>query len=251
MAAHESLTLFFPMWNEEEMIERTVAAALEIGDELVAAQRIGDYEVLIVDDASTDATAELAEQLARAHPEVRVVHHEVNRKLGASIRTGLAEAKGDLVLYTDADMPFDLTQLHKALRLIEIYDADIVSAYRHDRTGEGAKRAVYSYVYNTIVKAALGLRMRDVNFACKLIRRRVLDHLELKSDGSFIDAELLAKSQRMGFHVIQFGVDYFPRARGTSTLSSPAVILTIVREFAALHRDVRATRPVVGPSPRG
>ena len=251
MAAHESLTLFFPMWNEEEMIERTVGAALEIGDELVVAQRIVDYEVLLVDDASTDATAEIAERLAEEHERVRVVHHEVNKKLGGSIRTGLAEAKGDLVLYTDADMPFDLTQLHKALRLAEIYDADIVSAYRHDRTGEGAKRAVYSYVYNSLVKVALGLRMRDVNFAFKLIRRRVLDHLDLKSDGSFLDVELLAKSQRMGFHVIQFGVDYFPRARGTSTLSSPAVILKIIREFAGLYRDVRATKPVVGPSSRG
>jgi glycosyltransferase involved in cell wall biosynthesis len=251
MAAHESLTLFFPMWNEEEMIERTVGAALEIGEELVLAQRIGSFEVLLVDDASTDATAAIAERLARANEQVRVVHHQVNKKLGGSIRTGLAEAKGDLVLYTDADMPFDLTQLHKALRLAEIYDADIVSAYRHDRTGEGAKRAVYSHVYNSMVKVALGMRMRDVNFAFKLIRRRVLDHLELKSDGSFIDVELLAKSQRMGFHIIQFGVDYFPRARGTSTLSSPAVIVKIMREFTALYRDVRATKPVVGPSPRG
>jgi len=251
MAEHESLTLFFPMWNEEEMIERTVGAALEIGDELVQAQRIGEYEVLLVDDASTDATAAIAERLAGTHPQVRVVHHSVNRKLGGAIRTGLAEAKGDLVLYTDADMPFDLTQLHKALRLAEIYDADIVSAYRHDRTGEGARRAVYSHVYNALARVALGLHLRDVNFAFKLIRRRVLDHLELRSEGSFIDVELLAKSQRLGFHVIQFGVDYFPRARGTSTLSSPAVIVKILREFVALHRDVRATKPVVGPSPRG
>jgi glycosyltransferase involved in cell wall biosynthesis len=251
MAAHESLTLFFPMWNEEEMIDRTVAAAVGIGDELVVAQRIGDYEILLVDDASTDATPALAERLAEEHERVRVVRHPQNRKLGGSIRTGLAEAKGDIVLYTDADMPFDLAQLHKALRLMEIYDADIVSAYRHDRTGEGAKRALYSYVYNSIAKLALGLRMRDVNFAFKLLRRRVIDHLDLHSEGSFIDVELLAKSQRMGFHIIQFGVDYFPRARGTSTLSSPSVILTMLKEFGALYRDVRATERVVGPSGRG
>lgn len=251
MAAHESLTLFFPMWNEEEMIGRTVAAALEIGEELLLAQHIGDFEVLLVDDASTDDTPALAAALAEEHERVRVVTHEVNRKLGGSIRTGLAEAKGDLVLYTDADMPFDLAQLHKALRLADIYDADIVSAYRHDRTGEGAKRAMYSHVYNTLVRVALGLKIRDVNFAFKLIRRRVLDHLDLRSEGSFIDVELLAKTQRMGFHVIQFGVDYFPRARGTSTLSSPAVIVKILREFSALYRDVRATKPVTTSPRRG
>jgi glycosyltransferase involved in cell wall biosynthesis len=250
MAAHETLSLFFPMWNEEEMIERTVAAATEIGEELILAGRIADYEIVIVDDASTDATPQIADRLAEADDRLRVVHHPENLKLGGSIRTGLAAATGDLVLYTDADMPFDLTQLHKALRLAEIYDADIVSAYRHDRTGEGARRAVYSYVYNSLAKLLLRLRMRDVNFAFKLIRRRVLDHLELRSGGSFIDVELLAKSQRMGFHIIQFGVDYFPRARGTSTLSSPKVIIDIVREFAVLYRDVQRTERIPELAPR-
>lgn len=250
MAAHEKLTLFFPMWNEEAMIERTVAAAREIGDELIIAQRIGRYEILIVDDASTDATPEIADRLAKEFEHVTVIHHTENLGLGGAIRTGLAASCGDLVLYTDADMPFDLAQLHKALRLAEIYDADIVSAYRHDRTGEGATRALYSHVYNSVAKVLLRLRIRDVNFAFKLIRRRVLDHLVLRSEGSFIDAELLAKSQRMGFHIIQFGVDYFPRARGTSTLSSPKVILGIVKEFAALYADVRRTRPVTSPSTR-
>ena len=250
MAAHETLTLFFPMWNEEEMIERTVGAAKEIGEELIISGRIADYEILLIDDASTDATGEMADRLAKDDDHLRVVHNPTNLKLGGSIRTGLSEASGDLVLYTDADMPFDLTQLHKALRLAEIYDADIVSAYRHDRTGEGAKRAVYSYVYNTLAKALLRLRMRDVNFAFKLIRRRVLDHLELRSGGSFIDVELLAKSQRMGFHIIQFGVDYFPRARGTSTLSSPKVIVEIVREFLALYADIRRTQRVPGLTSR-
>ncbi|MGI8662600.1 MAG: glycosyltransferase family 2 protein [Acidimicrobiales bacterium] len=238
------LTFFFPMWNEEEMLHRTVGAARETGDELVAQRVVGDYEILIVDDASTDSTGKMADELALADPRVRVVHHQVNRKLGASVRTGLAEATGELVLYTDADMPFDLNDLHKALRLMRIYDADIVSAYRFDRTGEGAQRAIYSHIYNSIVKTLLGLRVRDVNFAFKVIRRDVLEHVELVSEGSFIDVELLAKAQRRGFHIIQFGVDYFPRARGASTLSSPAVILKIVRELAALLPSVRAVTPL-------
>src|SRR3954454_16757060 len=218
-----SLTFMFPMWNEEEMIHRTVGAARETGDDLVAAGDIGSYEILLVDDASTDGTGKLADELAAADPRIRVVHHAENRKLGGSVRTGLLEARSELVLYTDADMPFDLADLGKALRLMHVYDADIVSAYRFDRTAEGAKRTAYSYVYNTLVRFAFGLRIRDVNFAFKLVRRAVLDHVELQSEGSFIDAELLAKAQRMGFHIVQFGVDYFPRYRGTSTLSSPKV----------------------------
>src|SRR3954463_9926035 len=188
----ESLTLFFPMWNEEEMIQRTVEAAREVGDDLVAEGEIGTYEILLVDDASTDATGKIADELAHADPRVRVIHHPENRKLGGSVRTGLAEATGELVLYTDADMPFDLADLHKAIRLLRVYDADIVSAYRFDRTGEGGRRALYSYVYNSLVRVLFGLRIRDVNFAFKLLRHNVLEHLDLHSEGSFIDAELLA-----------------------------------------------------------
>ncbi|MEY2454291.1 MAG: hypothetical protein QOD92_3865 [Acidimicrobiaceae bacterium] len=234
-----TLTLMFPMWNEEEMIHRTVGAARETGKDLIAGGDIGDYEILLVDDASTDATGKIADELAASDPRVRVVHHAHNRKLGGSVRTGLNEARGDLILYTDADMPFDLADLGKALRLMRVYDADIVSAYRFDRTGEGALRAVYSYVYNSLVKIILGLRIRDVNFAFKLVRRNVVEHIELESEGSLIDVELLAKAQRLGFHIIQFGVDYFPRDRGTSTLSSPAVIVNIVKELSRLLPSMR------------
>ena len=234
-----SLTFMFPMWNEEEMIHRTVDAARETATDLIAAGDIGDYEILIVDDASTDKTGTIADELAAADDHVRVVHHEVNRKLGGSVRTGLAEARCDLVLYTDADMPFDLADLGKALRLMRVYEADILSAYRLDRTGEGMKRTVYSYVYNSMVRMLLGMRIRDVNFAFKLLRRDILQHIELESEGSFIDVELLAKAQRRGFHIIQFGVDYFPRDRGTSTLSSPAVISTILKELVRLVPSLR------------
>jgi hypothetical protein len=155
------------------------------------------------------------------------------------VRTGLAEARCDLVLYTDADMPFDLADLGKALRLMRVYEADILSAYRLDRTGEGVKRTLYSYIYNSTVRMLLGMRLRDVNFAFKLLRRDILQHIDLESEGSFIDVELLAKAQRRGFHIIQFGVDYFPRDRGTSTLSSPAVISTIVKELVRLLPSLR------------
>jgi glycosyltransferase involved in cell wall biosynthesis len=236
----ESITIVFPMWNEEELIRTTVAAAREAAQELVFGGEIGIYEILIVDDASTDATPQIADELARVDSHVRVVHHAVNRKLGGSIKTGFAEASGELVLYTDADLPFDMAELAKAVRLLRIYDADLVSAYRFDRTAEGPRRFIYSFLYNHLVRFALGVRLRDVNFAFKLVRRDVLDNIELRSEGSFIDVELLARAERLGFHTIQFGVDYFPRHRGVSTLSSPAVIGKIVHEMAGLSRELRS-----------
>lgn len=240
----ESLTVFYPCWNEEATVERAVEAAFAAGDQLVAAGEIGRYDVLLIDDASTDATPEIADRLAADDARVSVIHHPVNRKLGGSLKTGFANATGELVLYTDADLPFDMAEVAKAVRLLRIYDADIVSAYRFDRTGEGARRLVYSYVYNHLVQALFKLRMRDMNFAFKLLRRSVLDHIELRSEGSFIDVELLARAQKTGFHIVQFGVDYFPRTRGISTLSSNAVIAKIVREMLDLRTELASIRPL-------
>ena len=231
------------MWNEEEYLERAVNAATEISDELMAAGTITDYEVVIVDDASTDATPRLADAASAANPRVKVVHHAVNRKLGGSMKSGFAASTGDIVLYTDADLPFDMRELHKALRLMHQYEADVVAAYRFDRTGEGYVRVIYSFFYNLLVRVLFGCRFRDVNFAFKLVRRRVLDRIELKSEGSFIDAELMVSARKMGMEVVQFGVDYFPRTRGVSTLSSPTVILKILKEAFALRRDLNAISP--------
>jgi glycosyltransferase involved in cell wall biosynthesis len=177
------------------------------------------------------------------------VHHPRNRKLGGSIKSGFAAATGDVVLYTDADLPFDMAELHKALRLMRYYGADVVSAYRFDRIGEGPSRAIYTFFYNVIIRRLFGVRMRDINFAFKLCRRRVLDHVELRSEGSFIDAELIIRTRKLGFDVIQFGVDYFPRTRGESTLSSLGVIRRILVEMFALRRELRDLRPIAHTLP--
>jgi glycosyltransferase involved in cell wall biosynthesis len=249
--AFDSLSMFFPAWNEQDCLARTVTAAVEAGERLCGAGEIGRFEVVVVDDASTDATGAIADKLAAADPRVRVVHHAVNRGLGGAIRTGLEACTGELVLYTDADLPFDLSELDKAVRVARIYEADLVALYRLDRTGEGPRRFAYSYLYNHLVRVMFGLRVRDVNFAGKLIRRRVLNHVELRSEGSFIDVELLVRTQRLGFTTVQFGVDYFPRTRGVSTLSSWPVIGRIVRELLALRSDLRGITPLPPETRRG
>ena len=102
----------------------------------------------MVDDASTDRTGAIADALARADPRVRVVHNPVNRKLGGALRAGYAAATKDLVFYTDADLPIDLEELPRAVRLLDYQEADVVAAYRFDRTSEGWLRTVYTFAYN-------------------------------------------------------------------------------------------------------
>jgi len=246
----KKLSIFFPMWNEEHYVHRAVAAAEDVCEWLVADGEIADYELIIVDDASTDSTPALADELAATDHHVRVVHHATNRKLGGSIKSGFAAATGDLVLYTDADLPFEMRELVRALRVLRLYEADVVSAYRFDRTGEGPRRAIYSFLYNWLVQLMFGTRLRDINFAFKLCRRTVLDHITLVSEGSFIDAELVIRAQRSGFQVLQIGVDYFPRTRGDSTLSSLGVIRTMLVEMFRLRSELKKITPVTpGPTP--
>lgn len=240
-----SVSLVIPMFNEEENIEHALACAVE------ALERYSpeDYEIVVVDDASQDRSAELVEREARANPRIRMLRHEVNRKLGASLKTGFAAVTKDVVLYMDADLPFDPDVIGRALQAMRVTRADLIAGYRLDRTAEGLRRTIYSYFYNTLIGLLFGWPHRDINFSFKLIRREVLEAVELKSEGSLIDAELIVKAKNLGFSIQQLGLDYFPRTRGRSTLSSPGVILKIFRELAALYPEMRHPRRRDRPAP--
>lgn len=228
-----SISVVFPLFNEEEYVVRAYEAAVDALGPITS-----DFEVILVNDASTDRTAEIVEALRARDSRVKVVHNQTNLKLGGTLRAGYAVAAKELVLYTDADLPFDLHEVRRAVRLLEVQKADVLSAYRFDRTSEGLLRTVYSFFYNSLVRTVFGLGIKDVNFSFKLFKREFLGKFALKSEGSFIDVEFLCRARKAGAHIIQIGVDYFPRSRGVSTLSSPAVIVKILRELVALRRDV-------------
>ena len=227
---HYSISIVFPMFNERDYVKKTVSLATRTLDTIT-----DDYEIIIVDDASTDGCGEIADRMARESSRIRVLHHKVNSKLGTTLRTGFACAKKEIVIYSDMDLPFDLEEIKRAMRIMEFTNCDIVTAYRHDRTSEGVLRTVYSAAYNILIRILFGVRIRDINFSFKLIKRQVLDSIELESNGSLIDAELIIRAIRAGYRVSQFGIDYFPRSRGTSTLSGPWVILAILKEMIAFR----------------
>jgi glycosyltransferase involved in cell wall biosynthesis len=233
-----SVSVVIPMFNEEEYVSRTLTAVTS------ALERAGiEHEIVLVNDASTDRTAALADAAAAADPRVRVVHNPENLTLGGSLRAGFAAARHELVLYTDADLPFDLEEVPRAVRLLQVQEADMLVAYRFDRTAEGTRRALYTWGYSVIIRALFGLKIRDVNFAFKLFRRRLLERFALKSGGSFIDAELVVRTLKAGGQIIQIGVDYFPRTRGESKLASGKVIVRILSELTSLRRELRSARP--------
>src|SRR5438067_5857025 len=238
MPGKPSVSLVIPMYNEELNIEHAIGAAVE-----ALTKYSDDYEIIIVDDASTDDSPSLVRKAADENPRIRVLRHDKNRKLGGSLKTGFAAATKDLVLYMDADLPFDPDVLGRAMRAMEVTGADVIAGYRHDRTIEGLKRTIYSYCYNALIGLLFGWPHRDINFSFKLMKREVLRGIELKSEGSLIDAELIVKAKNHGFVIQQIGLDYFPRVRGTSHLSSLGVIVKIFRELWKLYPEMRRKVP--------
>lgn len=237
-----SLSLLVPALNEEAGLGEAIAACGECADRLVASRRATRVDIVVVDDGSTDGTPEVLRQLGCREPRLLVRRHERNRGLGAALRTGFDAVETDLVFYTDADLPVDLRVVDRSIDLLGDDEAT-VSVYRSRRTGEGPRRFVYSVMYNQLCRVTLGLRVRDVNFAAKLVRTEHLRSLGLRSEGSFIDAELLSRLQRSGIPILQFPATYRPRSKGVSTLSSRSVILGMLREMRQLSSSIRATGP--------
>lgn len=216
-------SIVVPLFNEEENIFPLVEKITE-----AVGENPGFLEIVLVDDGSKDATAKLALNLAERDERIRLVRHKRNQGLGAAIRTGLNAARGDFVLYTDADLPFDFKLIPQLLSLAN--ENRVVSGYRLNR-GEGGRRFILTTVYNFLIWLFFGLLMRDVNFACKIFPKRFLQTAEFNSAGSFIDVEILLEARRLGLEIIEHPLVYYPRTRGLSTLSRPQVILFILREM--------------------
>lgn len=232
-----ALTVVMPAFNEERGIEAALAACVSALGVLLADDRLAAAEVVIVNDGSTDGTAAILDRLSGLHPELNVVHHHRNRGLGAALRSGFERASGDLIFYTDADLPVDLGAIGTALDLLDDQVA-AVCAYRTNRRAEGIRRCTYSLSYNWLCRRLFGLRVRDVNFAAKLLRSQQIKALGLRSEGSFIDAELLVRLRQSGANIREFPAEYRPRSDGASTLSSARVVVRILRELVELRPEI-------------
>jgi glycosyltransferase involved in cell wall biosynthesis len=240
VSGRPALTFFFPAYNEEENIERTVARAIDDVGPLAES-----LEVLAIDDGSTDRTPQLADELAAADPRVRVVH-QPNRGYGGALQAGFANARGELIAFSDGDLQFDLAELRRLLdRLADTArPVDAVIGYRIKRR-DPVHRLIIAKTYNAIVSVLFGLRVRDIDCAMKVFRRHVFDGLRLDSEGPFLSAELLVKLRARGVRIAQVGVNHFPRAAGQNTGASFKKILRTFRDLAKLRWDLWTKRDEV------
>jgi glycosyltransferase involved in cell wall biosynthesis len=230
------LTVVLPCFNEAANVAEAINQA-----RWAAARSAEHHQIVVVDDGSTDGTAEIATELAREVPHVRVVRHDQNRGYGAALTTGLRAASMPWVLLTDADLQFDLNQLERFVPLTE--DADVVLGWRIDRK-DPLHRRVNAGAWNWLVRHAFDVQVRDVDCAFKLIRREVVEDVPLTSSGAMISTELIVRARRNGARVRELGVEHRPRLAGEQSGANPRVVLRAVRELRQLRHELRE-RPAV------
>lgn len=206
-----SLTLVLPAYNEQATIEQAIREA-----DAALAGLTDDYEILVVDDGSTDRTADLVAEAARRRGAVRLLRQPGNLGYGAALRRGFQAATKQLVAFTDADCQFDVRQLDRMILLAADYD--IVCGYRIDRQ-DAWNRKVYSAGYNLLARLLLGTAVRDCDCALKLFRREWVQSVEIESDGFFVNSELLTKARLQGASMVEVGVAHRPRPGGESKVS--------------------------------
>jgi glycosyltransferase involved in cell wall biosynthesis len=225
-----SISIVLPAYNEAESLPIAVERAVAAMGELVS-----EFEVIVVDDGSTDETLEIARELMSTHqPHVRLAAHPVNRGYGAALRTGFALARCDLTFYTDADNQFDPSDLKHFLPLIDEYDLIVgFRVYRYDTV----LRSFASWGYNRIVSLLFRVRVRDVDCSFKLFRREVLEKITIECDDFFVDTELVAKSRRWNFRLLEKGVRHYPRLAGETTVRPSHVIATL-REVGVMWKRI-------------
>jgi glycosyltransferase involved in cell wall biosynthesis len=218
------LSVVLPAFNEAGNIERVIDDTTAYLDE----QGIR-YEIHVVDDGSHDDTPRVLEGLCGRAPALRVLRHPRNRGYGAALRTGLAAVRGEHVLLADGDGQFHIRAL--AALWARRHEADLVLGFRNPRK-DPLFRRVAGWLYGRIVvPAALGGRFRDVNCGFKLLRRRVIEGMELRATGALFSAELLTRARLAGATWVEVGVDHFPRRSGTATGLLPGVVVAMVGEL--------------------
>jgi len=229
------LSIFFPFWNEAKNIEAVVENAISVADDIA-----DKWEILMIDDGSSDKTLEKAMLLEKKHKNVRTIALHPNRGYGAALKTGFENARYSYVVFTDGDRQFDFSEVVKFVEVI--HDADLVIGYRKTRQDN-----IMRHVLMTLLKIwdyiFFRFYFRDIDCGFKMFKKEALQAImPLRSEGAMITTEILAKAKVKNLKIRQVGVLHYPRRFGDQSGANIAVVIRAIFETLILWWDIRNRR---------
>ncbi len=235
MSKITELSVFFPFWNEEKNIENVVKKAIPVAKKVAS-----KWEIIMVDDGSSDNTLSIAQKLAKVNPNLTVVSHQRNRGYGAALKSGFEKAKYKYIVFNDGDGQFDFSQVSEFLDKID--KADMVIGYRKKRLDNPFRHLlmnmlkIWDFVF-------FGFYFRDIDCGFKLFRKEAIKKISpLKSEGAMITTEILARAKKKKLKIIQVEVNHYPRVYGDQSGGNIRVIIRAVKESLLLWKNLNYGR---------
>lgn len=231
----KELSIFFPFWDEEKNIETVVRKAIPVAKKIAQ-----NWEIIMVDDGSTDNTYEIAKKLAKENKNLKIARNSTNRGYGAALKTGFSSCKYSLVVFTDGDNQFDFSEVTKFIEKIK--DADIVIGVRRKRLDHPFRHILMNLlkVWDFIF---FGFYFRDIDCGFKMFKKEALDKiLPLKSEGAMAVTEILANAKRNNLGIAEVEVSHYPRIYGNQSGGNLRVILRAIKESFSLWKELNRGR---------
>lgn len=227
-----NISVFFPCFNEEKNITKVVEEAITVLRDLRF-----EYEIIVINDGSTDKTEVEVKELIKKNKKIRLISHPTNLGYGAALKSGFYNSKYELIIYNDADGQFDFGEITKFLEKIKDYD--LVVGYRSKRQDPFIRR-LNGKIFNLVTHTLFRIEARDVDCGFKLLKKKVLEEIEpLEANGALISTELLYKTRKKGFIIVEVPVTHYPRTKGKPSGGSLKVIVKAMQELIRLRIKLR------------
>ena len=210
----------FPLYNDKNTVELMIKKSSNILKKLKR-----KYEIIIVDDGCPQNSGKLAEKIAKKFSNVRIFFHKKNLGYGAALKTGLQKCKNDWIFMVDGDAEYDVNDLPRLFRATK--NCDLVITYRYKKK-YNTYRIIISWVYNAILRLVFNIKFRDISTGSRLVSKKLIKNIKLRSNSPFVGAELAIKAGLAGYKVGEIGIHTYPRTFGSgSSVGLKNILLTL------------------------
>tara|TARA_B100001964_G_C14134085_1_gene554335 strand:- start:205 stop:906 length:702 start_codon:yes stop_codon:yes gene_type:complete len=226
----DSLSIVFPVYKDTKTIETLIKKSILLCEELSL-----DYEIIIVNDCCPDGSGKIAEEYAKSNNKIKLINHKINMGYGESIKSGLRASSKNWILQTDGDNQYDIYDFKKMSKIIHNYDCIIT--FRYNKV-YSSLRILISWIYNKLIQILFKSKFRDISTGLRLIKREILNDIDLNSQNAFIGAEIAIKLMLKGYQVGEMGITTYPRKFGTSTLITFRNILNTIKDIIRIRKEI-------------